>query len=53
MVTFKYKCGYIHENFITGNVMVNVDEHAYVILAKSVHAAKILITKHFNKLKGN
>jgi len=52
MLTFKYKTGYIHDNFTTGVIRVQVDGYAYAIEVKSIHAAKILITKHVNKMKG-
>jgi hypothetical protein len=45
MHTFKYKCGYVHENFTSGMVRVQVDEYAYPIEVRSIHAAKIRITK--------
>lgn len=43
MRTFKYKNGYIHENFTTGVVQVQIGYKVTVV--KSVHAAKIFITK--------
>lgn len=46
MITFKYKRGFIHENFTSGIIRVSVDEYAYCIEVKSIHAAKIMITKH-------
>lgn len=53
--TISYKSGYIFGATINGNevIKVTVDKYAYIIYVKSVHAAKILITKHDNKLKGN
>jgi|LakMenEpi03Aug12_release.lakeMendotaPanAssembly.Ray.scaffolds.fasta_scaffold04620_19 hypothetical protein len=51
---FAYKCGFIcGKNFRDGAniVRVKVDKYAYLIEVKSIHAAKIMITKHFNKLK--
>jgi len=50
MITVKYKTGFIHENFTSGVIRVQVDQWAYSIEVKSIHAAKIMITKHFNKL---
>jgi hypothetical protein len=52
--TQKYKCGYIHSAIIGGNEVIKcqVDAYAYVIYAKSVRAAKQLITKHSNKIRG-
>lgn len=52
MSTFKYKCGFIHENFTTGVTRVQVDQYAYAIEVKSVQAAKLLITKHLKKYGG-
>lgn len=48
MITHKYKSGYIHENFTSGVIRVQVDAYAYAIEVKSLHAAKLLITKHVN-----
>jgi hypothetical protein len=52
---FKYKCGYIHtafdDRYSKERVQVNVDEYAYTMHVKSVHAAKIMITKHLNSGK--
>ena len=48
MCTYKYKCGWIHENFTLGVIRVQVDKHAYSLEVKSFHQAKILITKHLN-----
>ncbi len=48
MNTIRYKTGYIHINFTLDMVRVQVDGYAYSIEVKSVHAAKILITKHVN-----
>ena len=47
-----YKQGRIFGAFIDGNEVIKctVDKFAYVIYVKSVHAAKILITKHSKKL---
>lgn len=49
--TLKYKCGWIHGAVIDGNSVITfqVDSYAYIIYAKSLHAAKIAITKYFNK----
>jgi hypothetical protein len=52
MHTFKYKCGYIHENFTTGIIQVQVDQYAYPIEVRSIRAAKILISKHVKKYGG-
>jgi DNA-binding protein YbaB len=54
MHTIKYKNGYIHVNFIGKNevIRVMVDQYAYAIQVKSVHAAKIMITKHNKKYGG-
>ena len=51
MNTFKYKCGFIHENFTNGVVRVQVDAYAYAIEVKSVRAAKLIISKHLNSGK--
>lgn len=51
MNTFKYKCGYIHENFTLGVIRVQVDAYAYAIEVKSILAAKQLISKHLNSGK--
>jgi hypothetical protein len=54
-LTFKYKCGYIHtafdDRYSKERVQVSVDAYAYALHVKSVHAAKILITKHLNSGK--
>lgn len=52
MHTFKYKCGYIHENFTAGIIRVQVDRYAYTIEVRSIRAAKILISKHIKKYGG-
>jgi hypothetical protein len=50
MITFKYKIGYIHENFRTGEVIAQIrdfkksDGTYYTKELKSIHAAKIFIT---------
>lgn len=51
--TFKYKQGYIHTSYLNGIEVVkyNVDAYAYVQYAKSVHAAKIAISKHSTRVK--
>lgn len=52
--TIKYKCGFIHLSYPdnkTEVVRMQVDPYAYSIEVKSIHAAKIMITKHDNKLK--
>lgn len=51
MNTFKYKCGFIHDNFTTGVVRVQVDPYAYTIQVKSVLAAKRLITLYIKNRK--
>jgi len=43
MHTFKYKAGYIHDNFTAGIIKVQYKRH--IIEVKSVRAAKMLITK--------
>ena len=43
MNTFRYKHGYIHENFETGEIKAQVI-HA-IKFFKSIHAAKCWITK--------
>jgi len=48
MNTFRYKGGYIHDNFTTGVVLVQIDPYAYPVQVKSVLAAKQLITKYLN-----
>ena len=45
MNTFSYKGHYIHENFTNSTVEVQFKNNI-IIKVKSVHAAKILITKH-------
>jgi hypothetical protein len=52
--TFKYKTGYIHISSYAHYeiIRVRVDAYAYLIEVKSIHSAKILITKHENKIKG-
>lgn len=50
MITYSYKHGFIHDNFTTGVIQIQVQgEHGFLMTVKSVHAAKILLTKHFNK----
>lgn len=57
MYTFKYKIGYIHENFSTNEVMVQIrdmkrnDGTYYTKYVKSVHSAKMFITQWDNALK--
>jgi hypothetical protein len=53
MLTIKYKCGYIHENFTSGRIVVQVDPFAYAIEVKSILSAKMLITKHLKCYGGN
>ena len=52
-LTQKYKCGWIYSATIDGQhvVKMQVDAHAYVVYTKSIHSAKIAITKHLNKRK--
>lgn len=52
--TISYKQGFIHVASFGSNevIKVSVDKYAYLIYVKSVHAAKILITKHANKYGG-
>jgi len=53
-LSFGYKCGFIHESVFSNNatiIRVQVDKYAYPVEVRSIHAAKIMITKHFNKLK--
>lgn len=51
-LTISYKTGYIYSAVIDGQVVVKyqVDKYAYVQYCKSIHAAKIIITKAFNKV---
>ena len=51
MNTIKYKTGFIHENFTTGVIRVQVDGYAYPIECKSIFAAKLIITKHTKKYR--
>jgi hypothetical protein len=44
MQTFKYKNGYIHENFTTGEVVAQLSNNK-LIKCKSVNAAKLIITR--------
>lgn len=52
--TFKYKTGYIHTSYAEGTevIRVQVDGFAYSLIVKSVHAAKIIISKHLKKIGG-
>lgn len=52
-LTQSYKCGFIYSAVIDGNdvVKVQVDNYAYVVYVKSIHAAKIMITKHLKSGK--
>lgn len=54
MRTFKYKNGFIHVNFIGKRevIKVQVDSFAYALEVKSVHAAKLLISKHSKNYGG-
>lgn len=49
--TFKYKTGYIHVAMFGSEqvVKVSVDVHAYTIGVKSIHAAKMAITRHIKR----
>ena len=57
-ITMKYKNGYIfcHSERINGKLIeiisVSVDQWAYRIRVKSVHQAKLWITKHCKKYGG-
>jgi hypothetical protein len=48
----RYKQGFIYIADIDGNetIRVTVDRYAYIVYVKSIHAAKLLITKHSNKI---
>jgi competence protein ComGF len=57
--TIGYKNGFIHltyphqyNNLKREVIRVQVDGYAYSIQVKSLHAAKITITKHENKIRG-
>jgi hypothetical protein len=50
MGTWKYKCCWIHDNFTTGEVTVQLPDWS-LIKVKSVHAAKCRITREEKKLK--
>ena len=52
MITIAYKTGYITENLSTGMVRARVDAYAYSIEVKSVHAGKIIISKHIKNYGG-
>lgn len=47
MHTFKYKLGYIHENFTSGEVTYQVQ--SIYGEARSVRAAKVAITRIMNR----
>ncbi len=52
--TIKYKFGFIHLSYPdnkTEIVRVQVDPYAYSMEVKSIHSAKIIITKHEQKIK--
>lgn len=51
-LTIRYKQGYIYSIIIDGHEVVKyqVDKYAYVQYCKSIRAAKIIISKHFNKV---
>lgn len=53
-LTTRYKTGFIYSAFIDDKEVIKcqVDKYAYVVYVKSYHAAKILITKHVNKIRG-
>ena len=53
-LTTCYKRGFIHSYNAGGYEVfqVQVDAYAYIVQVKSTHAAKILITKHSNKIRG-
>lgn len=46
--TIGYKGGWIHLSYFDNNevIRVQVDKYAYPIQVKSLHAAKIIISKH-------
>jgi hypothetical protein len=50
--TISYKTGYIYRTTIQGHeiIRVQVDGHAYLLQIKSIHAAKIMISRHTAKL---
>jgi cold shock protein len=53
MQTIKYKQGYIHLSYpdnIHEVVRVQVDPYAYLMEVKSIHSAKIMITKHLKRI---
>ena len=52
--TIPYKQGRIYCAYFGSRevVKVTVDQWAYLIEVKSIHAAKLLITKHSNKYGG-
>ena len=54
-VTMSYKGGYIFTAIIEGHQVTKctVDRYAYIVYTKNVQSAKILITKHVNKIKGS
>lgn len=45
--TIKYKTGYIHFSYLSGKetITVSVDQFAFPMTVKSLHAAKIAITR--------
>ena len=45
MITIKYNGGYIHDNFTSGIITVQVSEYAMPIKCKSFRAAQLYITK--------
>lgn len=51
-LTIRYKCGYIFTATINGKEVTKfvVDNFAYIQYAKSIHAAKCIISKHFKKV---
>lgn len=51
--SFKYKSGYIHLSYFDNVERVRVSVHgtAYAMEVRSVHAAKIAITKHLKASK--
>lgn len=53
--SYKYKSGYIHLSYFDNVERVRVSVHgtAYAMEVRSVHAAKIAITKHLKASKND
>jgi hypothetical protein len=52
-LTFRYRTGWIHVSSLSENreiIRVQVDACAYAIEVRSVHAAKLAITKHMKRI---